>query len=94
MYVYLTILILGGDGHEWHEWKFSCVTKGYWKTHSNRRRYLEWLGNKLGFSCQVITGNLVVSSLIIRNTGIKYRQQTSLPILVPVFCKCLEVPQS
>lgn len=35
--------------YEWREWMFSEVPTGFWQDPNNRRRYLEWLGKKLGF---------------------------------------------
>ena len=34
---------------DWHEWKFTHVAKGFWDVAENRRRYLRWLGQQLGF---------------------------------------------
>lgn len=34
--------------HEWLEWKFQLVPKGFWKHPENVRRYFEWLGTQLG----------------------------------------------
>lgn len=34
--------------HEWLEWMFQGVPRGFWKKQENTRRYFEWLGPKLG----------------------------------------------
>jgi len=34
---------------EWLEWKFSRVPRKYWQELNNRKKYLRWLGNELGF---------------------------------------------
>lgn len=33
----------------WNEWMFSRVPVAYWRNRANRRRYLQWLGRRLGF---------------------------------------------
>lgn len=35
--------------YQWHEWLFALVPKGFWLFRENRRRYLEWLMEQLGF---------------------------------------------
>ncbi len=35
--------------YEWLEWRFSSTPHNFWPDPANRRRYLEWLGNELGF---------------------------------------------
>lgn len=35
--------------HEWLEWRFQNVPMGFWDDSSNVRRYLDWLGDQLGF---------------------------------------------
>ena len=35
--------------HPWNEWMFARVPTGFWDTLANRKRYLRWLGEKLGF---------------------------------------------
>ncbi len=35
--------------HPWEEWRFVHTPTGFWSKRKNRRRYLEWLGKKLGF---------------------------------------------
>ena len=34
--------------YDWHEWKF-VSTGDFWHKPENQRRYMEWLGNKLGY---------------------------------------------
>ena len=34
--------------YEWHEWKF-VSTGDFWHKPENQRRYMEWLGNELGY---------------------------------------------
>eukprot|EP01122_Echinamoeba_exundans_P005105 TRINITY_DN15281_c0_g1_i1.p1 TRINITY_DN15281_c0_g1~~TRINITY_DN15281_c0_g1_i1.p1 ORF type:complete len:579 (-),score=58.97 TRINITY_DN15281_c0_g1_i1:528-2264(-) len=34
--------------HQWHEWLFSKVSKGFWKDATNIRRYLDWLAPVIG----------------------------------------------
>ncbi len=36
--------------HDWKEWFFSRIPRGYWAHRRNRRRYLDWLGEELGFA--------------------------------------------
>jgi hypothetical protein len=36
--------------YPWHEWRFLQVPNGFWDARSNRRRYLDWVGEQLGFS--------------------------------------------
>jgi hypothetical protein len=35
--------------YEWQEWQFDQVPTGFWEVAVNRRRYLHWLGHRLGF---------------------------------------------
>lgn len=35
--------------YPWVEWRFQQVPKGFWERRTNRRRYLDWLGQQLGF---------------------------------------------
>jgi len=37
--------------YEWQEWRFASVPDGFWDAPVNRRRYLDWLGQHLGFRC-------------------------------------------
>lgn len=34
--------------YDWKEWMFSKTPKGFWDKKKNRKRYLDWLGKKLG----------------------------------------------
>lgn len=36
--------------HDWKPWLFRKAPSGLWKDPENRRRYMDWLGRKLGFS--------------------------------------------
>ncbi|HUG92180.1 MAG TPA: hypothetical protein VML55_15170, partial [Planctomycetaceae bacterium] len=36
--------------HVWQEWLFAFVPHGFWNDPANRRRYMQWLGDRLGFS--------------------------------------------
>lgn len=36
--------------YDWKEWLFRKIPKGLWNSRENRRRYLDWLGNKLGLT--------------------------------------------
>jgi hypothetical protein len=35
--------------YDWKEWMFSRTPKGFWRKRMNRRRYMIWLGKRLGF---------------------------------------------
>jgi len=35
--------------YPWKEWLFQCVPKDFWNQPENRRRYMHWLGQQLGF---------------------------------------------
>jgi hypothetical protein len=35
--------------HDWHEWLFQKVPTNFWRDPANRRRYLRWLGKRLGY---------------------------------------------
>ena len=35
--------------YHWKEWMFSRTPKGFWQKRMNRKRYMIWLGKKLGF---------------------------------------------
>lgn len=35
--------------HHWNEWMFARVPLGFWKQRANRKRYVAWLGQRLGF---------------------------------------------
>ncbi len=36
-------------GHDWKPWLFRRIPANYWGASANRRRYLLWLGDELGF---------------------------------------------
>ncbi|MBI2757063.1 MAG: hypothetical protein HYX49_00115 [Chloroflexi bacterium] len=36
--------------HKWLEWKFVRTPHNFWFPMANRRRYMDWLGNKLGYT--------------------------------------------
>ncbi len=33
----------------WDEWRFARVPRGFWNDAANRRRYIKWLGKRMGF---------------------------------------------
>jgi len=33
---------------QWHEWMFGVTRKGFWHRPENRKRYVQWLGKRLG----------------------------------------------
>lgn len=33
----------------WNEWMFARVPVSFWRNRANRRRYLRWLGKRMGF---------------------------------------------
>ncbi len=35
--------------YDWKPWLFAAAPDGYWKSRGNRRDYMEWLGERLGF---------------------------------------------
>jgi len=35
---------------EWLPWKFQGMVKNFWGDKANQRKYLEWLGNRLGYT--------------------------------------------
>jgi len=35
--------------YNWQEWKFRKIPKGFWNDKRNRIRYMNWLGNELGY---------------------------------------------
>lgn len=35
--------------YDWKEWMFDKTPKGFWQERKNRRRYITWLGEQLGF---------------------------------------------
>jgi hypothetical protein len=35
--------------HDWKEWKFNRVPKGFWDIKDNRIKYMDWLNDKLGY---------------------------------------------
>lgn len=36
--------------YDWKEWLFRKIPKGFWNDRRNRRRYVQWLGRKLGIT--------------------------------------------
>jgi len=36
--------------YKWLEWRFTMVSDGFWDSRTNRCRYLDWLGQQLGFT--------------------------------------------
>lgn len=47
----VTALLRLYPDYSWEPWRFQVggVPSGYWKTKENRRRFFDWLANKLGF---------------------------------------------
>lgn len=37
--------------YEFLEWKFVSVPQGFWNKYENQKRYTEWLGKELGYTC-------------------------------------------
>ena len=37
--------------HDWKPWLFTRVPLGFWDSPANRRSYLDWLGQRLGYRC-------------------------------------------
>jgi hypothetical protein len=37
--------------HDWCEWLFTQSPHGLWRSRDTRRRYMRWLGKRLGFRC-------------------------------------------
>jgi hypothetical protein len=35
--------------YDWKEWLFVCAPRAFWKDEANHRRYMDWLGEQLGF---------------------------------------------
>jgi len=48
-YPILVVLKEYWPGYEWQEWRLAVVPTGFWDDPANRRRYLDWLGEQLGF---------------------------------------------
>lgn len=38
--------------HPWHEWLFTNTPKRFWSRRVNQRRYMDWLGKTLGYTCR------------------------------------------
>jgi hypothetical protein len=38
------------NSHPWEEWRFHRTPEGFWKSSTNRKRYVLWLYNHLKFS--------------------------------------------
>eukprot|EP01122_Echinamoeba_exundans_P006822 TRINITY_DN1987_c0_g1_i2.p1 TRINITY_DN1987_c0_g1~~TRINITY_DN1987_c0_g1_i2.p1 ORF type:complete len:428 (-),score=45.11 TRINITY_DN1987_c0_g1_i2:930-2213(-) len=47
---FLNLLEAMYPDHEWHPWKFPQAPARFWSQRANQRRYLDWLGTKLGFN--------------------------------------------
>lgn len=54
--------------YDWKEWLFKHSPSGFWQSAENRRRYMDWLGNKLGY-CEVKDWYQITQALILRNYG-------------------------
>jgi hypothetical protein len=50
--------------HQWQEWRFSKVSKGFWKDQANVKRYLEWLAPKIGVAKMEDWYSVSISQLI------------------------------
>jgi len=37
--------------HDWKAWLVAKVPNGFWNSPANRRSYLDWLGERLGYQC-------------------------------------------
>ena len=35
--------------YDWKDWLFAVAPRAFWKNRDNHRRYMEWLGEQLGF---------------------------------------------
>ncbi|MCP4661704.1 MAG: hypothetical protein GY856_40400 [bacterium] len=40
---------MGGRNYDWKEWFFNVSPRGFWHDPKNVRRFLDWLGEELGF---------------------------------------------
>ncbi len=38
--------------YDWKPWLFKRVSKGFWDSPANRRSYMDWLGQRLGYQCE------------------------------------------
>ncbi len=47
---HIRILAAHFPEYEWHEWKFLRTPHNFWASLKNRRRYMDWLGDRLGYS--------------------------------------------
>jgi len=54
--------------YDWKEWLFQRVPRGFWSDRDNRRRYLEWLAEKLGVR-DPEEWNRIGTHTLIRNHG-------------------------
>jgi len=49
--------------HDWKEWLFDQCPSGFWRSVANRRRYMRWLGQRLGYTRPTDWYNLSVELL-------------------------------
>ncbi len=69
--------------HRWQEWRFAVVPKGFWEEARNRHRYLDWLGQQLGYRRPSDWYTLIGDDLTHRHGGaLLDRYDGSVPALV------------
>ena len=37
--------------YDWKDWLFVCAPRRFWKNKTNHQRYMDWLGEQLGYRC-------------------------------------------
>jgi hypothetical protein len=75
---------------QWYEWNFVRAPKGFWKTAENRKRYLRWLGKKLGFRQPQDWYRIQTADIANRNAGRLLKEHLSLYDLMREFLPRLD----
>jgi hypothetical protein len=76
----------GFPEHDWHEWRFRILPNFFWDDPANVRRYLEWLGEELGFRTQKDWYRLTVDDVKThRGSGLLIRHHHSLARIMSLY---------
>lgn len=47
---HINLLMQMFPDYKWLPWRFNNVPINYWRSAENQRKYMDWLGEKLGFN--------------------------------------------
>jgi hypothetical protein len=91
--------------HQWEEWKFPKVSKHFWDSLYNQRRFFDWLGKQVGVengpnnhcSLEILDRFFDQSEIFpsqIYQSGTKLHKQIFLNIEPHLYCGCTTAGRS